>query len=60
MARNDRNVKPDPAGTNPGVAERCVRGFFAYIETHPRTGWYIATLATLNFFLNLIDAFDWF
>jgi hypothetical protein len=61
MARHDRHVKSDPAGGNTqGLMERCLDSFLAYIEAHPRTGWYIATLATLNFFLNLIDAFDLF
>jgi hypothetical protein len=57
MARDDRNVKSDPAGTNlAALIERCL----TWIEYHPRTGWYIALLATLNFFLNLVDAFDLF
>jgi hypothetical protein len=60
MARDDRHVKQDPAGGNPGFAERCREGFFDYIESHPRTGWYIAAIATLNLLLNLVDAFDLF
>jgi hypothetical protein len=30
----------------------------AWIEVHPRTGWYIAIMATLNVILNLLDAID--
>jgi hypothetical protein len=29
-----------------------------FVDQHPRLGWYIAILATLNFILNLIDAVD--
>jgi len=60
MARSDRNVKSDAAGLNVRWSQRCLDSFFDFIEHHPRTGWYIALLATLNFFLNLIDAFDLF
>ena len=56
MTRDDRHVKHVSAGGNRGVKERC----FDWIESHPRTGWYIAVVATLNFFLNLIDAFNLF
>ena len=57
MARDDRNVKSDPAGINlAALVDRCL----TWVEHHPRTGWYIALLATANFFLNLIDAFDIF
>jgi hypothetical protein len=45
MARDERNVK---------------QRLLDWIESHPRTGWYIAVIATANFILNLIDAFDLF
>lgn len=52
MTRDDRNVKPA------GRKLRPLGRTLEWLEDHPRTGWYIAVLATLNFFLNLIDAFD--
>jgi hypothetical protein len=56
MASNDDPCKED-AGTKPsGVVERCLW----WLEAHPRTGWYIAIMATVNVILNLIDAFDLF
>lgn len=44
------------APREPNVKQRVLD----WLECHPYTGWYIALLATLNFFLNLIDAFDLF
>ncbi len=37
-----------------GLVTRCIY----WIESHPRTGWYIAVMATLNVILNLLDAVD--
>lgn len=31
-----------------------------WIDCHPRTGWYLVTVATLNLLLNFVDAFDLF
>lgn len=45
MARDERNVK-----------QVCLD----YIEAHPRCGWYIAIVATLNLILNFVDAFNFF
>lgn len=55
MARDDRNVKSDFAGASSkrGLMTDCL----AFVDQHPRLGWYIATLATLNFALNLLDLF---
>lgn len=33
--------------------ERCLD----FIEKHPRLGWYIATIATFNMVLNILDLF---
>jgi hypothetical protein len=53
MARDDRNVKSDPAGAKRGLVRDCLD----FIDNHPRLGWYIALLATLNFGLNVLDLF---
>jgi hypothetical protein len=37
-----------------GLGHRCLD----WIDAHPRTGWYIVIIATLNFLLNLADAID--
>lgn len=47
-----------PKTTN--VKRRVADKFLDYIEAHPRLGWYIAAMATLNVLLNLVDAFDLF
>ncbi len=55
MARND-----DPHKESAGVFSRAGLRCLLWIESHPRTGWYVAVMATLNLVLNLIDAFDLF
>ena len=47
MARPDPDVKPDSR-----------RALIAWLDAHPRTGWYCAFILTLNFILNLMDAID--
>lgn len=32
--------------------------FLTWVDAHPRTGWYISLMLTLNFILNLLDALD--
>jgi hypothetical protein len=34
--------------------------FMDWVDCHPRTGWYICVVATMNLALNLIDAFNFF
>lgn len=48
---NDKtpNVKPRRSWTEP---------FTVWIDCHPRTGWYLVVILTLNFVLNLLDALD--
>lgn len=41
MTACDKNVKPDSSG------------LARFVDQHPRTGWYIALLMTLNTVLNL-------
>lgn len=38
------------AGKNPGPILR-------WIDAHPRTGWYVSLIVTLDLVLNLIDVF---
>lgn len=35
-----------------------VRPLLEWIDYHPRTGWYLVVILTLNFVLNLLDALD--
>ena len=35
-----------------------ISAWFEWIDCHPRTGWYLAVILTLNFVLNLLDALD--
>lgn len=51
MAQTTPNVKPDPDEDSRG-------SLVAWIDKHPRTGWYCATFLTANFVLNLLDAID--
>jgi hypothetical protein len=44
-------AQPDP----PVKAWRVI---LAWIDAHPRTGWYIVCVVTGNFLLNLADALD--
>lgn len=32
-----------------------VKRFMEFVDAHPRTGWYVAAVVTLNFLLNLVD-----
>ena len=54
MTHDDRHVKSDPAGEN---KRGLVRDCLDFVDSHPRLGWYIALLATLNFGLNVLDLF---
>lgn len=35
-----------------------VKELLDWIDAHPRTGWYLVVILTLNFVLNLLDALD--
>lgn len=48
MARDSEDVK------RPRFIGRCVD----WIDRHPRTGWYLVVVATLNLLLNFFDAVD--
>jgi hypothetical protein len=37
---------------------RPVRALLEWIDEHPRTGWYLVVILTVNFALNLMDALD--
>lgn len=49
MYEPKKNVKRYPTRMRP---------LLEWIDCHPRTGWYLATILTLNFALNLMDALD--
>ena len=59
VAHQDPDVKSDEAPRPPpddsclGLRERLIR----WIDCHPRTGWYLCIIATLNLLLNLLDLF---
>jgi hypothetical protein len=55
MAQGSTPVKENPQGhrENRTLAHRCLD----FIEKHPRTGWYIAVMATLNVLLNLLQLY---
>lgn len=38
----------------PNVLARSV----AWIDSHPRTGWYVASVVTLNLLVNLVNLFS--
>jgi hypothetical protein len=54
MAHDTDPCKVEAGGNARGPIRRCVDFF----DTHPRTGWYIAFMATVNVILNLLDALD--
>lgn len=49
------NVKGVPQGDREHrtLVQRCQD----FVDRHPRTGWYIAIMATLNVILNILDLF---
>jgi hypothetical protein len=55
VADPDPDVKaPDKRkGGRPSLNER----FLAFIDNHPRCGWYIMAILLLNTLLNLLDLF---
>jgi len=56
MAQQDRDVKSDPGHRRSNTAlvlSRCL----AFCDEHPRVGWYIAAMTTLNTVLNLVQVF---
>jgi hypothetical protein len=58
MTHHDPDVK-DEAG---GIRER-LTAWRDWIDTHPRTGWYIAVVTTLNLLMTILQVFheplDW-
>lgn len=50
MALRRRDVKPDCGFWNYSV-QRCI----AWVDRHPRLGWYLAALGVLNLVLNLLQ-----
>lgn len=50
MPDNERDVKR----RYPGF----LRPLLEWTDVHPRTGWYLVIILTLNFILNLLDALD--
>lgn len=37
---------------------RLVKPIVTWIDSHPRTGWYIAVIVTLNFLVSVIGLFS--
>lgn len=56
MARLDRDVKGNDQ-EEPTVILLFVMRCRAWVDSHPRTGWYIAGVSTLNVVLNLLNLF---
>lgn len=48
MTEPERDVKVRPADK---VWEKCL----GFIDAHPRVGWYVATLTTINFLMELLQ-----
>lgn len=56
MAQASRDVKSDPGHRSDGpvgLRDRCL----GFIDAHPRVGWYVAIISTLNVILNLVQIF---
>lgn len=49
MAHRDREVKP--------LTDRINASVLGFVDSHPRVGWYVAALTTLNTILTLIGLF---
>lgn len=52
MTPDERPVKGKKAGRKP-VFERCM----SYIDRHPRLGWYVAFMSTINVLLTLAQIY---
>lgn len=35
-----------------------MRHFLSWLDQHPRTGWYVAVIVTLDFILHLLESFN--